>query len=145
MVIFILNFCFNASSAFHNVLHGFRAGPYIGTAFIESKLLQKLTAMREEILYAIFMCLHNSYDALDRYRCLEILEGYGVEPRARCILCAYCDRIWMVDCMGGYYRAAFQGFWGVNQGEPLTFTNFYVVVDAVVHHWILLVEGSVLE
>ena len=28
----------------------------------------------------IFLDLHKAYDALDRSRCLEILEGYGVGP-----------------------------------------------------------------
>ena len=30
----------------------------------------------------IFLDLHNLHDALDRYRCLEILEGYSVGLRA---------------------------------------------------------------
>ena len=30
----------------------------------------------------IFMDLHKACDALDRFRFLEILEGYGVGPRS---------------------------------------------------------------
>ena len=33
--------------------------------------------MREEFLYMIFLYIHKVYEALDRDRCLEILEGYG--------------------------------------------------------------------
>ena len=49
----------------------------------------------------------------------------------------------MVDFMSGYYRAEFQGFWGVIQGGPLSPTIFNMVVDAVVHLWISLVAGLV--
>ena len=45
----------------------------------------------------------------------------------------------MVARTGGYYGAAFQGFWGVTQLGPLSLTIFNVVVDAVVHHWISFV------
>ena len=34
--------------------------------------------MREEILYMIFLDQHKAYDALDRSRSLEIMEGYGL-------------------------------------------------------------------
>ena len=39
--------------------------------------------MREEVLYVIFLNLHEAYDALYRSRCLEILEGYDVGPQSR--------------------------------------------------------------
>ena len=45
--------------------------------------------MREEVLYVIFLDLTKAYDALDRSRCLEILEGYGVGPNARMLLTTY--------------------------------------------------------
>ena len=76
----VLNFRLTASITFHDFLHGFRAGLGKGTATFESKLLQQLAALREEVLYMIFLELHKAYDALERSRCLEILEGYGVGP-----------------------------------------------------------------
>ena len=69
---------FTASITYHNFLHGFRAGCGTGTATLEAKLLQQLEALREEVLYVIFLDLHKAYDALDRSRCLEILEGVMV-------------------------------------------------------------------
>ena len=36
---------------------------------------QKLAALREEVLYVIFLELNKEYDALDWSRCPEILEG----------------------------------------------------------------------
>ena len=57
--------------------------------------------MREEVLCTIFMNLHKAYDALDRYRCLDILEGYGIGPRALHLLRRYWERIQMMARAGG--------------------------------------------
>ena len=75
MVQVILNCLFTASTAFHEVLHIFWLGCSTGAASLEAKLIQQLTAMMEEVLYTIFIDLHKSYDALDRDRCLGIVEG----------------------------------------------------------------------
>ena len=74
----ILNRRLIAFITYHDFLHGFRAGCGTGTATLEAKLLQQLAALRGEVIYMIFLDLHKAYDALDRSRCLEILEGYGV-------------------------------------------------------------------
>ena len=83
VVAVILNRRFTSSITFHDFLHGFRAGRGTGTATLEAKLLQQLAAMREEVLYVIFLYLTKAYDALNRSRFLDILEGYGVGPSAR--------------------------------------------------------------
>ena len=84
---------FTASITYHDALLGFRAGHDTGTATLEAKLLQQLAAFREEVLYVIFLDLHKAYDALDRSRCLEILEGFGVGPNARRLLTNYWRRL----------------------------------------------------
>ena len=86
VVAVILNCRFTSSITFNDVLHGFRAGRGTGTATLEAKLLQQLAAMREEVLYVIFLHLTKAYDTLDRSSCLDILEGYGVGPSARRLL-----------------------------------------------------------
>ena len=83
VVAVILNCRFTSSITFHNVFHGFRAGHGTGTATLEANLVQQLAAMREEVLYVIFLDLTKAYDALDRSRCLGILEGYGIGPGTR--------------------------------------------------------------
>ena len=113
VVAVILNFRLTSSITFHDVLHGFRAGRGTGTATLEAKLLQQLAAMREEVLYVIFLDLTKAYEALDRSRCLGILEGYGVGPGARRLLRNYWRRLTMAARSGGYYRAAFKGERGV--------------------------------
>ena len=83
----------------------------------------------------IFLELTKAYDALDRSRCMEILEGYGVGPNARRLLTTYWRRLTMLARAAGYYRTAFGGERGVTQGDLLSPTIFNVVVDAVVRHW----------
>ena len=63
VVAVILNSRLTYSITFHDILHGLRAGCGTGTATIEVKLLQQLAAMREEVLYVIFLDLTKSYDA----------------------------------------------------------------------------------
>ena len=57
VVAVILNRRLTSSITFHDVLHGFRAGRGKGTATLEAKLLQKLAAIREEVLYVIFLII----------------------------------------------------------------------------------------
>ena len=80
VVVAILNLRLTASITFHDFLHGFRAGCVTGNASLEDKLIHQLAALREEVMYVIFLDLHKAYDALDRSWCLEVLEGYGVVP-----------------------------------------------------------------
>ena len=63
----------------------------------------------EEVLSVIFLDMHKAYGALDRSRCLEILEGYGVVTQVRRILQTYRRRLTMMARVGGYYGTAFKG------------------------------------
>ena len=132
----ILKRRFTDSITYHNVLHGFWASSGTDTATLEAKLLQQLAALREEVLYVIFLDLHKAYDALDRSRCMEILEGYGVGTKSRRLLTNYWRRLAMVARAGGYYRTAFGGERDVTQGDPLSLTIFNEVVDTFVCHWV---------
>ena len=132
VVAVILNCRFISSITYHDALHGFWAGRGTRTATLEAKLIQQLSDMRKEVLYVIFQDLTKAYDALDRSRCLEILEGYGVGPRARRLLKTYWHRLTMVARAGEYYGEAFKGERGVTQSDPLSPTIFNMVVDAVV-------------
>ena len=60
--------------------------------------------MRGTVLHEIFIDLKNVYDALDRSRCLGILDGYGVGHRALRLLRRYWNRLKMVARAGGLLR-----------------------------------------
>ena len=87
------------------------------------RVASRLAALGEEVLYMIFLDLHKLYDELDRSRCLDILEVYGVGPRSCRILRTYWSRLRMVARAGGYYGAVFTGAWGVMQGYLLSPTT----------------------
>ena len=135
----ITNHRISTSIQLHNALHGFRAGRGTGTTTLEANMVQKLITMRETILHSILLDLRKAYDALDRYRCLDILAGYVVGPRMLRILQTYWDRLHMAAETGGHYSPIFQRHRVVTQGNPLLPTIFNVVVDAVIKKWLTVV------
>ena len=64
----VLNSHFTASITYHDFLHGFWASRSTGTTTLKAKLLQQIAALREEVLYMLFLELQKAYDALDRSR-----------------------------------------------------------------------------
>ena len=133
-IVVILNRHFIAAITYHDFLHRFWEGRGTVTAPLDLKLLHQVAALRNAVLHAISLDLQKAYDALDRSRCLGILEGCVMEPRALCLLRQYWARPRMVARAEGYYIAPFDGERGVTQGESLSPTIFNVVVDAVVCH-----------
>ena len=87
----ILNYRLTASITFHDFLHGFWESCGTGTATLDTKMLQQLASLREEVLYVISLDRYKAYDTLDRSTCLDILEGYGVGPLS-CRLLQTCWR-----------------------------------------------------
>ena len=107
---------------FHESLHGFREGWGTGTTSLEENLLQKLTTMKEEVLYDIFLEIKKAYDALDRDRCINILVAYRFGQRTKRLLRKYWVRLTMVAREGQYYGDPFTDTRGVTQGEPMSTT-----------------------
>lgn len=130
------------SVEFHDALHGFRAGRGTGTAIIEAKLLQQLAAIRQVPLYEIFLDLRKAYDTLDRDRTLQILEGYGVGPRALGLLRSSWQRQTVVARQGRYYGEPFPATRGVTQGDIISPTIFNIVCDAIIRQWINTVSDD---
>ena len=132
----------SSSIQFHNSLCGFCAGRGTRTAILGAKLFQQLIYMRDTVLRAIFLNLRKSYDALDRYRCLDILVGYEVEPRTLCILQIKWVCLQVVAKSGGGYRNVLQSHCKVTQGVPLSPMIFNVVVNSFIRHWVTVVGGA---
>ena len=127
---------------FHDVLHGFRAVRRTETAALEDKPIQNLMAMREVVLFDIFLDIQKAYDALDQDIFLEILVVYGVGPRTIRHLWTYWDRLTMVARAGGYFGILFKGYRDVTQGNPLSPMLFGVVVDTAIRHWVTVVDPT---
>ena len=118
----ILNLRFIDAITYHNFLHRLWESHGMGNATLEINMLQQVAALREEVLHTIFLDLNKDYNALDRYSCMGILEGYGMGPRALHLFRLYWVRLRMLARTGGYYGATFYGERGVTQGDPLSTT-----------------------
>ena len=128
----VINQRIRAAVQFHDVLHGFWAGWEMGTTSLEVKFIQQLTAMREEVLYELFLDLRKSYKKLDRERCMDSIVGYIFGLRTERIICNYWDHLSMVAIPGSYYGIPFKGHQWVTQGGSISHTIFNMVFDAVI-------------
>ena len=138
----LLNRRFTLAIQFHDVLYGFWLGRGTGTANLNTKMLQHITAIREAVLYDIFLGLQKAYATLDRNRCHKIIAMYGVGPRVLSLLWMYWGWLTMVDRAGGYYGTLFKGYRGVTQGDPLFPTILNVFMESVICHWVMVVVAT---
>ena len=122
-------------------MHGFIKGRGTGTATAEAKLAQQLAFREQEALFETFIDLRKAYDAMDRGRCLEILEEYGVGPNMLRLIRFFWDYADLVCRAVGNYGAPFKAHRGVTQGGPLSPRIFNVMVDAVLREWLHQVLG----
>ena len=58
---------------------------------MEAKLEQQLEWIVHEPLFQVFIDVQNSYDSLDRSRCMKILRGCGLVPKLQQLLQRYWD------------------------------------------------------
>ena len=98
--------------------------------------------MREAVLYKIFLDLQEAYGALDQDRYIEILTMYGVGPRAIQLLRTYWGRNTILAKGGIYYSPQLKEYHRVTHGEPLYSSIFNMVVDTVIHHWVMVVAAT---
>ncbi len=120
------------SMELHDTLHGCLAQRGTGTACIEAKLAQQLSYLELQPFYGVFLDLKKAFDAMDRERCIKILEGYGVGPRMVQLIRNYWRDAIMVCRAPGNYGQPFKAGRGVTQGGPLSAKLFNILVNAVV-------------
>ncbi len=92
----------------HDSLHGCRNKCETGTAIIEAKLVQQLSYLELKPFYGIFLNLRKAFDAMDRQRCIMILEGYGAGPQLVRLVCSFWRDVIMVCWASGNYGMAFK-------------------------------------
>jgi hypothetical protein len=103
-------------------------------------LSQQLAHIEQTPFYGVFINLKKAFDAMDRERCLLILEGHGAGPNMRRLIRHFWDEATNVCRASGNYGAPFKAGRGVTQGGPLSAKLFNVVVDAVVREWLRLLR-----
>jgi hypothetical protein len=121
---------------FHNSLYGCRNKRGMETAIIEAKLAQQLSYLKLKPFYGVFLDLHKVFDAMDRERCIMILEGYRAGPWLVQLVHSYWRDVIMVCWASSNYSTAFKAGRGVTQGSLLSAKLFNILVDAVVREWI---------
>ena len=104
----------------------------MGTAVIEAKLAQQLSYLELWPFYGVFLDLKKAFDAMDREKCILLLEGQGVGPRMIWLILNYWRDAIMVCRAMGNYGQPFKAGRGVTQGGPLSAKLFNILVDAVV-------------
>jgi hypothetical protein len=126
----------------HDSLHGCRNKCSTGTVIIKAKLAQQLSYLELKPFYGIFLDLRKAFDAMDRERCILILEGYGAGPWLVRLVRTYWRDAIMVCRGSGYYGTPFKAGRGVTQGGPLSAKLFNILVDAVVREWFWQLQES---
>jgi hypothetical protein len=130
----------------HEALHRCWNRRGTGTAILEAKLAQQLAYLEQEPFYGVFLDLKKAFNAMDRERCLLILEGYSVGPN----MVRLIDNFWRVATMvcrvSGNYGGSFSAGRGVTQGGPLSTKLFNILVDAVVRECLCqLHDGGIVD
>ena len=85
----VVNCRLKRSDVIHDALHGFKERRGVGTAALEAKLAQQMVGLTHKPLFQVFLDVQNSYEYLDRERCLELLRRYGLETNLDRILDNY--------------------------------------------------------
>eukprot|EP00978_Attheya_sp_CCMP212_P014987 scaffold38492_cov35-Attheya_sp.AAC.1 len=85
-----------------------------------------MATMQQVPLFQIYLDLRKAYDALDRERCLEIVEAYGTGKCVVRLLKAYWSKQKIVAKASGYHGEPFSSTRGVTQGDPVSPTIFNI-------------------
>ena len=84
----------------------------------------------------VFDDLRNDYDVMDRRRCLDILEEYGVGPNMLQLISCSWDNAELFFRASSYYGKPFKAYWGVTQYGPVSHCIFNIMVGAIMQEWL---------
>jgi hypothetical protein len=93
--------------ALRDSLHGCCNGRGTGTVVIKAKLTQQLAHIEQAPFYGVFIDLKKAFNAMDRERCLLILEGRGAGPNMHRLIRHFWDKAMNVCRASGNYGAPF--------------------------------------
>jgi hypothetical protein len=87
--------------------------------------VQQLSHLEQELFYGIFLNLKKAFNAMDRERCLLILEGCGTGLNMVRLIRTFWQEATMVFLALGNYRGLLQAGRGVTQGGPSLFWYYF--------------------
>ena len=102
---------------------------------MEVNLAQQLAFMEQCPLSGLFLDLRKAYGAMDRGRCLQILEDSGVRPKTRQLIKCSWDKNSLVCRAAGYYSRPFKAGRIVTQGEPVSPATLNLTVHTFICEW----------
>ena len=104
----------------HDALHGFREKRWCGAGITDAKFLQQLAFIEQCSLYGTFLDLRKAYDAMDRSRCLRILEEAGAGHKTLHLIQHFWDKAIFVCKASGCFSDPLQAWRGVTQGRSVS-------------------------
>ena len=126
----------------HDALNGFRAGSCTGKATLEAELAQQLAGIAHKTLLQMYLDVQKAYISLDRFRCMDIMRGYGMGQNTAHFISHHWDSLLFVPKASRYLGMAFGTGRGFTQGDPTYPIIFNIVVDAVVRAVLEVVCGT---
>ena len=99
------------------------------------KPTHQLAFIEQVSLYGVCIDLRKASDVMDRGRCLQVPEAYGVDPKMLRVIRYFWDHAVLVCCAGGVVREPFRARRGVTQDDLFSPRIFNMMVDNIVREW----------
>ena len=120
----IMKNSFRSSIILHDYLHEFIHGRGVATSTMEENLAHHLTGMCHGSLFQALLDVQKTYDFMDRGRCREILEDYGLGKKIWRLVQRFWDDQAVVPNAGRYYNRTFRtDIRGTKGPPPHSFQN----------------------
>ena len=99
-------------------------------------------SLREEVIYEIFINIDKYYNALYRYRYLDILKECGMGTQYLRLLLQYWDLLVMMARSSRYHEENLKGYRGVTKVYPISPDILNFGFYEVIYHWVMEVSGE---
>ena len=109
---------------------------------MEVTLLQQLVTCEQVPLYSIFLDLRKAFSAMDRGRCLKILEDSGMGLKVFRLIRAFWEKSVLFCRASGYRGRPFSAKRGVTQSCPLSSIIFSIMMNDIIQESVCLIEAT---